>query len=314
MKLKIFVILVLASTVSAFGQKTTSKTFTGIESIRLTASSGSGKFVKSSGNEVKVTLEFTYDEDEFEYTMENREGTLVLEEEFIGRNVSGNSYWSLEVPDGVDIRFTSGSGDLEIDGLNVELKSTQGSGSVLLKNTQGDFKLTTGSGDHEVNDHQGDLDLTTGSGKIYASSSSGNLEFVTGSGDMEFKECTGFISATVGSGDITGRGLSLTDGGRFTSGSGNVEVSLTSELTGKISLVSGSGDAVLDFGGKEINAEITMEVNEKRGRIVAPFKFDKEEVIERSGDNNKLRKSVKLGSGKAVVKVISGSGTAEIIK
>jgi hypothetical protein len=58
-----------------------------------------------------------------------------------------------------------------------------------------------------------------------------------------------------------------------------------------------------------------METSERHGRIVAPFKFDKEEVIERSGNSsNTIKKTVKLGSGTADVRVSTGSGTAEIIK
>lgn len=307
--------LLVVGIVTVYAQKTKTENFTGIKSIRLTAAAGSAKFVKSSGQSVKVNLEYTYDDDEFEYKMENRDGTLVLEEDFHGHNVSGRSTWSLEVPDGVEVRFTSGSGDLEIDGLKMSIKSNLGSGSVYLTNTQGDFRLTTGSGDHDIKNHKGDLELTTGSGEIDATGADGELQFTTGSGDIELDQCKGIITASVGSGDIDARNLTLEDEGRFTSGSGDVKVTLSSELKYGIRLASGSGDAVLDFGGQTINATIVMEASERYGRIIAPFKFDKEEVIEHSGNNNDtIRKTVKLGNGGAEVRISTGSGKAEVRK
>jgi hypothetical protein len=308
-------ILAVLVSFSAFSQKTKSDTFSDVTTIRLSASSGSAKFIKSSGKEINVTLEYTYSDDEFEYKMEKNGSTLNLEEKFHRNYTRGNSHWSLEIPDGMDVRFNSGSGDLEIDGLEIDIKSNQGSGSILASDTKGEFRLTTGSGDHEVRNHKGDLDLTTGSGDIIISASSGELNFTTGSGDIEVNNMKGNLSATVGSGNIDARGIELLDDGIFTSGSGDVDVRLNAATGASLSIVSGSGDATLDFGGQTINATITMEANERNGRIVAPFKFDTEEVIERSGfSNNTIRKTVKLGSGNADVRISSGSGTAEVRK
>lgn len=315
MKLKLIAILLVTGTISAYAQKSKTESFPGIKIIRLTAAAGSAKFVKSSGNNVKVTLEYTYDDSEFEYKMDKRETTLVLEEEFHGHNISGRSSWSFEVPDGIEVRFTSGSGDLDIQGLDLKVKANQGSGSTYLTNTKGDFRLATGSGDHEIRNHTGDLDISTGSGEIDATGADGELEFATGSGDIDISQCKGIITASVGSGSIDAKGLDLADYGRFSSGSGDVKVTLTSELKYGLRIASGSGDATLDFGGTPINATIVMETSERNGRIIAPFNFDKEEVIERSGNNsNTIRKTVKLGNGKADIKVSSGSGRAEIRK
>ena len=49
----------------AYGQKTVNKTFSGVEDIRLSVASGKIKVKKSNGSDVKVTVEYTYDDDDY---------------------------------------------------------------------------------------------------------------------------------------------------------------------------------------------------------------------------------------------------------
>lgn len=315
MKYRYLTFLLLFSAFSVLAQTRETSNFEGIEDIRLTTASGSAKIIKGSGNSVKVTLEYTYDEDDYEFDMEKRGTSLNLEETFRSNRSSGRSNWTLEIPDGLEVRFTTGSGNLEVDGLDLEIKSNLGSGSVLITDTKGYFRIATGSGDHEIDNHEGDLDLTTGSGDIEVSDASGDLEFTTGSGDITVSQVKGDVTASVGSGGINARNIELVRSGRFSSGSGDVKVSLNADTEASISLASGSGDAVLSFGGSTINATITMEASERYGRIIAPFEFDDEEIIERSGNNNNtIRKTVKLGNGKADIRIATGSGIAEVKK
>jgi len=300
---------------SVVAQKKETASFSGVEKINLATGSGSARIIKGSGKEVKVTVEHTYDEGDVDFNMDLRGSMLDLEEKFLANRVSGWSKWTVEVPDGMDFRFNTGSGDLEIEGLDLEIKSNLGSGSVTLTDTKGYARIATGSGSHEIMNHVGDMEITTGSGDIDVTSASGDLQFSTGSGDIDIRSAKGDIAATVGSGRVTAKELALNSYGKFTSGSGDVRVALNADTEARVTLASGSGDAVLDLGGKTINATIVMEANERYGRIVAPFKFDSEEVIERSGNNNDtIRKTVKLGNGKADIRISTGSGTAEIKK
>ena len=57
-----------------------------------------------------------------------------------------------------------------------------------------------------------------------------------------------------------------------------------------------------------------MTAGERSGNIIAPFKFDKEEVIENGSNSKTIRKTAKLGNQSISIRVGTGSGTAEITK
>ena len=93
-------ILLTACTILLFNiswaQETVEKTFSGVESIRLSTASGDGIIKKGSGKDVKVTLYYTFDDEDFEYTMEQDGTRLRLKEEFENGGHSGTSRWTLE--------------------------------------------------------------------------------------------------------------------------------------------------------------------------------------------------------------------------
>ena len=66
----------------ATGQEKIEKTFSNVENIRLTTVSGNGTIKKVSGNEVKVVIEFTYNEDHYKPEFDQRGSTLEIKEEF----------------------------------------------------------------------------------------------------------------------------------------------------------------------------------------------------------------------------------------
>jgi len=294
-------------------EKTITKSFDGVKNIRLSTDSGDGIVKKGSGNQVKVTLVYTYEEDEFNPVLEQSGDRLRLKEVFDGGSRSGKSTWTLEIPNGIDFNFNTGSGDFEVSGLEIELKSNLGSGDVNLNDIKGEFGVNVGSGDVEIDGAEGELKINTGSGDIRVVDTNGEVDLNAGSGKIRLEKTTGIFSVNVGSGDVDGNNLTLDGASSFNSGSGDVEVLLASVLDHDISVNSGSGDALLDFNGKNISGEIIMEANKRNGRIIAPFDFDKEEVIDRGG-NSIMRKTVKLGSKDIRIKVSTGSGQAEIKK
>lgn len=300
--------------VTVFGQQTITKTYDGVKDIRLNTSAGDGIIKKGNSNQVKVTLEYTYDDDSFEPIFEQNGTRLELREEFErGSRTSGRSTWTLEIPDDIDLRFNTGSGDLHIDDLKIELRSNLGSGDIELRDLTGDIDVNTGSGDIDVDNLDGDLNANTGSGRIVIADSKGNLDVNTGSGDIRLNRITGALGVNVGSGDITASGLNITGSSSFNSGSGDTEVVLASVLNHDISVNSGSGDAVLDFNGNKIEGEIVMKASKRNGRIEAPFSFDKE-YEEDKGRQVIMIKEAKIGNKDIRIRVSTGSGTARIIK
>jgi len=305
----------LISCIFAFAQdKTISKSFSNIKNIRLSTGSGDINLKKATGSDVKLTLKYSYADDEFTPVIEESSGRLILKEEFSRGSHSGRSSWSLEVPDNLRISINTGSGDLTIDNISTDIKSNSGSGNVMLTGVSGVLDFNTGSGDLELEAVGGDVSINVGSGTIRATNGTGNYSFNAGSGNIRVGQLKGDFSMNVGSGSIQAKGLSFTGSSSFNSGSGDATVTLAGPLDHNISVNSGSGNATLNFSGNAISGEVVMTANKKGGNIVAPFNFDKEEVIDDNHSQERIQKTAKLGAKNIVIKVGTGSGTAEIAK
>jgi hypothetical protein len=315
MKNSIFAIaMLMVVTVASAQDKTKNNTFRNIKNLRLSTASGDITIKKSTNGETKVNVRYTYDDNNFQIIMEEADGKLTLEEKFERGSYSGSSYWTLEVPDNVTMKLNTGSGDLVINTLTANIKSNSGSGNIELTAVKGELDFNTGSGDVELENMDGQLDLNTGSGNITLRNSKGSYDLNAGSGDIRFEKVSGDFQVNTGSGDIKANNVTIAGGSKFNTGSGNATVSLDAELKSSISINSGSGDSKLQFNGTPISGDIVMTANERSGDIVAPFKFDKEEVIDDGGNQKRLRKSAKIGNSNISIRVGTGSGTAEITK
>ncbi len=315
------ILLALCLATSVYGQKTINKTFSGIEDIRINIASGNGIIKKGNSDEVKVTLEYTYDDDDYEPSFDQNGSTLRIREEFDrGRrnwNIRGKSKWTLEIPDGLMVDMNTGSGNIEITGLKVELDANSGSGNVDVENITGDTRLTTGSGNIYARNMNGRLKANTGSGTIRVSDVDGDTNLSTGSGNIRASRLKGGLEMTTGSGNVDALGIIVTDYSRFFTGSGNVDVELGGEPNSDIELNTGSGNATLDFNGVTIEGRFTMEASSKNS-ISAPFSFDKE-YDEESGSgwrsrNKRYVKEAKIGSKDIRIDISSGSGSARVRK
>ena len=315
---KLFTTFLLISglAVTSIAQNRVSKAFSGIQRIVISTSSGDCLLKKSSSPEVKVDLEHTFDEG-YEPVIEQEGSRLVIKEIFDRGSWKGKGQWTLTIPDGLDIRFNTGSGDFEAADLSMELDMNTGSGDISLRQISGELNSNTGSGNIELYDMDGEFRFNTGSGNIRLEKAKGDFRINCGSGNIKIQDIHAMISANVGSGNINATGVTLTGGSSFNSGSGRAIVALQSSLQYDISVNSGSGDARLDFNGNAISGQVVMKANKKNGRITAPFTFDKEEEItEGSGkwDQVVLKKTVQLGESDVRIKVSTGSGVASIEK
>jgi DUF4097 and DUF4098 domain-containing protein YvlB len=299
----------------AQGQKM-SKIFSGIKKISLSTSSGNCKLIKGKGNEVQVNVSYTYFSNDYLPIMEQDGSTLELKEDFAKKvSYSGSSSWELTIPEDIEIRYSSGSGDFEASEMAVKISANTGSGDYRWKSITGNSRINTGSGNISINDFHGEIDLNTGSGDVDITKAEGELHANTGSGKINLLNVKGKLSANVGSGDINGKDLVLTGKGSFNSGSGDVSIKLGSALDYPISVNSGSGDASLDFNGNKMEGKVIMTVNKRNGKIVAPFPFDKTAEMQDGGDDNvRIQKTAQLGTRDIEIKISSGSGTAEIRK
>src|SRR5579859_4449118 len=156
-----------AFVISAVQGQKLSKTFSGIKKISLSTASGSCKLIKGTTNEVQVNVSYTYSSSDYQPVMEQDGGTLELKEDFAQRgSYSGSSSWELTIPDNMEIRFNSGSGNLEATNMAVRFRGNTGSGDYVWKSVTGESDINTGSGDITIENFRGDIDLSTGSGNV----------------------------------------------------------------------------------------------------------------------------------------------------
>jgi hypothetical protein len=306
--------LVTVCSISFAQDKTVSKSFSGIKSIKLNTSSGDIDLKKSNGKDVKVTVKYSYDDEDYKLVMEATSSQLTLKEKFSQDSHSGNSKWILEIPDDLSLNVNTGSGNISLNDLSINIKSNSGSGDILITSVKGDIDFNTGSGNAELSDANGKIHVNTGSGDISALKGSGNYSFNAGSGNIRLNDLKGDFGINTGSGDIAAKSISISDASSFNTGSGDATVTLTGSLDHDISVNSGSGDSKLNFNGSTISGEVIMTANKKGGDIVAPFPFDKEETIQDDNSSARIRKTAKLGTKNIQIKVGTGSGTAEITR
>jgi hypothetical protein len=122
---------------------------------------------------------------------------------------------------------SSGSGDVEDDGVGMNARLNTGSGNIHAKGLSDSFSVETGSGD------------------IYAEQTgSGDVKAHTGSGNIELRNISGGVRAETGSGDIKLGGQPKSDW-HLTTGSGSAELWLDkSPFT--LDASTGSGDISTD--------------------------------------------------------------------
>lgn len=313
MKLKITLLAVLI-TGALFAQQKITKTFEGID--RITIGTGSSDCVVKKSNNNTVTVEVLHYYDKYEPSIEQNGSTLRIKEN--NRNGSGwRSYgekspvWTISVPDDIDFKYSTGSGDFMASDLNMELDVNAGSGDILLKNMKGDVVSNTGSGDMSLGGFDGYLSANTGSGDLEISDVKGDIKLNCGSGDIDIRDLEGSVSANVGSGDIEADNVIVNNESSFNSGSGDVEVGLSSSPTASLSVNSGSGNAELDYNGNDIKGTIVMKANKRNGDIRAPFDFDTTEEIDKY-NQTMVKKTKKMDNTNIEIRIGTGSGTASI--
>jgi hypothetical protein len=319
MKLKntpinLMVLVALLMPLSLLGQKEITKTFSGIKKIKMGTASGSCIIKKSDNATVKLELKYTYDDDDYTPSIVQEGDVLVVKEKFHSNSSSGSADWKLTVPDNLSIQFSTGSGDVEASGLAMDLNATTGSGDFVFSGTSGEIECTTGSGSIELENVGGTIKATSGSGGFRVSNAKGNLNLTTGSGNHRITGSTAELHVTTGSGSINCTGVTLEGSSAFTTGSGRAEVQLATSPKHNLAVSSGSGDAIVNFNGNEINGEIVMKASKKHGNIEAPFEFDKTEEISQSHNDVTIQKTAKKGTGGPRISISTGSGDAVLKK
>lgn len=283
--------LLLASGALAGPKREESRSFEGIEVIRIGTISGDCIVQKGAGDGVEVEVVWSYrPRGSFEPKFRERGKVLKLNEDMYGSN-SGHSTWILTVPDGIEIRFHSSSGGLEIEGLTGEFSCETASGDIQIDNCKGEFDLSTASGDIELMECEGDFQATCASG------------------DIEVNDCRGGFEVSTASGTVRADGVVLGDVSVFSTASGRVMVGLAESAEYDLRVSTASGRAILDYGGNELKGYFEFACKYRDGRIEAPVDFDDEEQYRRWGDRY-VRKWFTKGTDSPQIFVETASGKA----
>lgn len=308
-----FILLLVVFTINA--QSKIDMNFSGIKKIDMNTASGNCIIKKGDSNQINVKLEHSFG-DAYNPIVEQKGEKLVIKEKYKKGSWKGSARWTITIPDNLDIKFNTGSGDFEAADLDFTLSMNTGSGDLTLSNIKGEIYSNSGSGGLDLEGFSGDLKTNIGSGEIQISDVSGYVNLNCGSGSIKLSNINAEIDANVGSGDIKAKEIVLAGSSSFNSGSGDIVVDLSESPKHDISVNSGSGDAELDFNGNDIKGTVIMTANKRHGEIEAPFKFDTEEEINTKGssDNVKIRKTVAFGSSDVQIKIGTGSGVAKVMK
>jgi DUF4097 and DUF4098 domain-containing protein YvlB len=263
---------------SALAQEEVNKSFDAKSMLKVVSVSGDCTIEKSTNNKIEVHLTYTFSDDCFEYIINETADRLEIREKFNNHgSCSGMSKWTIRVPENIEVRFSSASGDFYMNGIHNGVKASTASGDLTVKNTVGNVDLNTASGDIEVEFTKGSFDLSSASGDVDAVS------------------------------------VEITDESYFSSASGDVGVVLLKSSDYDLKLSSASGNSVLDYNGNEIKGFFEFTARVDKGDIISPIAFDKEEVIEKY-DHEYDVKSFTKGNSSPKITLKTASGKAKLIK
>jgi len=303
----------LSSAAFARKAKVIEKTFDGIESLRVKTILGGCVIKQGSGDKISIRVEYTYDDENFEATFRERGDVLHVEEDFDGDNAHGESEWVILVPADIDIKFESATGGLMVSDLKGRLRASSGTGSMTFSGFKGDLEASSGTGKIDVSDSEGEFDLSSGTGDVTIDDAGGSFEASSGTGDVEIVGAKGDFKANSGTGHVEASGLTLSDFGEFTSGTGSARIDLPAGDEYELEISSGTGTATLDCGGAGLDAYVEMSAKKRSGRISSAYKFEDEEEYYRN-DDKYVRKWFTDGSGERKIEIRTGTGSAKLKK
>ena len=152
------------------------------------------------------------------------------------------------VPRGAQVRVSTGNGAVSVERVGGEVSASTGNGRVNVLDTDGAVRVTTGNGDVVVRDVKGAVRVTTGNGRVTVSTAQGPVEARSGNGDIDVR-----MSAVRPSEDMT-----------FSTGSGDVRVTLPTNYNGELDATTGNGSISSDF---ELKVEGRMSPRRVRATI-----------------------------------------------
>ena len=221
-----------------------------------------------------------------------------IEDRELQQNISID--YDLTVPAQTKLTATTGSGDQNINGVQLAVSAKTGSGNITLDSIGADAHVSSGSGDLKVNGVKGALNATTGSGNIRGGGIGGEVSATTGSGEVDLQQTgSGNVKAGTGSGNVKLRGVK--GGLRAETGSGNIQVD--GEPTGDWHANAGSGNIDL-----RVPASTSFNIDART--LSGTLRVNRPVTMQGNLGNKHVQG--KVGNGGVLVDLHTGSGDIQV--
>ena len=270
--------------------------FPGKDTLSLETLGSTKVFISGSNSgEIEIKLRYKARPDE-KFEVKERQRTIYLKENILNYNEHRPTQtyfeeWTLiiTVPHGIYIKCNGSSGEFEVTGFIGVFKADYALGRFVFNNVEGSI----------------DMSLALLKAKIYNSKGSFNMSSAGGS-----------IRAT---------GLIIAGNSSFMSGMGNIKISLARAPDADLYAGSNFNKAKVNFNGHPVTGYFEFIARADEGKIISPFKFDKEEAFlddiknyRDSSDFGKKseyrRKSFIRGDSKPKITLHTIKGIAQLIR
>ncbi len=188
--------------------------------------------------------------------------------------------YEITAPASTRLEAHSGSGNIDVRGLQNSVAANTGSGNVTIFDIRGDVRAGSGSGNIRCERVGAPLTAHTGSGNVDAYlNGAGDVDVQTGSGNLHLEGANGGLRARAGSGELR-IGGNPRGSWMLRTGSGDVKLNLPSQASYDLDAHAGSG---------EIRVSQSVQ-----------------------GTNNRHNVQGRVGNGGPKVSIQTGSGDIEI--
>lgn len=172
------------------------------------------------------------------------------------------------VPRGVRVKVATGNGAVSVERAGSDVQASTGNGRVRIAETEGPVRVSTGNGDVEVRNVKARVHVSTGNGDVDVVTVEGPVEVSSGNGNI----------------DVRMSALRARDDMEFSTGSGNVLLTLPANYNGELEASTGNGTISSDF-----DLKIKGQLNPRRIRAT-------------------------IGNGGAMLRMSTGNGQFELRK
>jgi DUF4097 and DUF4098 domain-containing protein YvlB len=135
------------------------------------------------------------------------------------------------VPRGVRVKLSTGNGAVSVEGVGSDVQASTGNGRVRIAETGGQVRASTGNGDVEVRNVKARVNVSTGNGDVDVVTVEGPVEVSSGNGDI----------------DVRMSALRAAESMSFSTGSGDVFLTLPTNYNGELDASTGNGTIRSDF-------------------------------------------------------------------